>query len=551
MGLEIEVALGRDGGYDARAVFRRGARVTVGSRPSALLSCTGAGVPDLLEVVTFNGTAPSLRFLDGMNVEVNLGGALRDAASLIAAGLVVREDEHWLLGLDLGARAVVGLGESRLLIKVGPERKVAIWDVGAESDACGGCGTEVPWAVRGGGALSPCPKCRELNRFAPRTGSFEQQATASLNDVPRIDAPLQASEIRPTEPMPVIDARAAVAAIGPASLGPNKNADPPTHDAIEAQKAADPPTFDAIEVARQSDLPTHDAIAVQKAGNLPTFDGIAVQKAAALPTHDGLRVPANPDATPARGADLPTFDSITAFKAEQAVSTLDAMVALRQDTAEADVRQGPTLDVSRAAREAREEIPTGMNLAPMNPADLSDGMTRQVPVQLQPSALDPAPALEPPPADTAPARAPVAGPVPEPPPRKRRGEISAVRPPTTRKVPIDDTASDLPKVDEYVDTAQHASLPGAAAPQVAKAAKAAKAAPPAPAPRAPKPPVPPTKPQSPAVTDDDEYDGYDDFLMGRDDGGITSPAGSGWGLILLGLVAGAMGVGLLVYALVS
>jgi hypothetical protein len=40
----------------------------------------------------------------------------------------------------------------------------------------------------------------------------------------------------------------------------------------------------------------------------------------------------------------------------------------------------------------------------------------------------------------------------------------------------------------------------------------------------------------------------DDFLMGRDDGGIRAAAG-GWALYALGVAFGAIGMALLVYAL--
>jgi hypothetical protein len=405
----------------------------------------------------------------------------------------------------------------------------------------------------------------------------------------------------PTKPMPV-QVAAAVSRI-------DGGADLPTFDAIQAKKGAYLPTFDAIQAKKGADLPTFDAIQTRRSGELPTHDAIGSQRiaesraaargagrAAAVLDPDAERTVPPGTPTPAEtppptgslfGTNLPTFDAISVIKQDQTLSTQAAMTAMKREPAARPGlrRLGPASPPSAPAPPAAHVQPTGAVPARQVTAEHGAAGGTGAPfsgLQLQPTGTVPV-ARDTGEVVAASFREPVrlgSEPTPVLIPCSATDEAWSLldawdadgfdAPSPSPPAPA--RAQD-PRVLAATEVAVGAQTePGRRSPQVAAAPprpEAPRAAPPPPsAPRAAPPPpsaprvappppssdglrLPPSRaggpPTAPRALEDDED--YDDFLMGRDDGGIGTKDRTGWLLIGFGLISGLVGVGLILYVL--
>ncbi len=638
MTLELELAVARGREYLARAVFRPRATVSIGTNPRAAVSLPEDVLPDYLDLLRLDAGGGWLSFEASTRLELMTAAGARDARSLIEGGGARETADGWEVAIGSGARGIVHFGDLRILLKLGAQKERTIWNSPiAEGAACGGCGAPLPWAVSGGGALTPCRGCGDLNRVEGDQAALEKGKTAVIPVMPQATAPRgpTATSAR-TVIMAATDARAASLPPAPPKpkptpiaprVGSPRGADLPTFDAIQVQKGQDLPTFDGIQARKGADLPTFDAIQVQKGQDLPTFDGIQIQKGQDLPTFDGLQVPRVPEppltnggprsrgstASDASGqSDLPQFDAIQMVKRKEVLTTQAAMKAMR-----------------------RERKPGAPNLAGEAPGYVmqdtgdipSPHLSDDIRLPAQPIRLGtaPTPVMVPPEAQ-AEVRSllqkaqedetkDLTGPTHQRPITDPK-VIEAARSSTASLSPLDDepTHTDEPAPSAAVSPSVSADLFGEdpdpeaasdqwgrsgltgvgdslhgdffettpdpdpagptrdqyAAPDPGGPTRDQYPAPSAPDPAGPtrdqeplpspqlirEPPAPPPPPVLPHRTDpptarhvphgeDDSYSG-DDFLMGRDDGGIGE-GGTGWALIAFGVVSGAVGAALILY----
>ncbi len=515
--LEVELAVARDREYLVRAVFRAPAVVSIGTDPRAEVTLPDDQLPEHFDLIHLDDRGSFLAFESDMQIEWQVDGAIRPTAELMEAHLADETPDGWQLGLDAGSKGLVRFGPLRILLKVQTPRDLTIWSASDDGGpACGGCGAPLKWALASPVALSPCQRCGDLNRVGGSPDALELGATRA---VPAFSGAEEAETSKPRPPLPRDKAGRVTAPprepptvsdgrVRPGEKGfggipdvPVAGGDLPTFDGIEGPDGAKLPTFDGIEGPKDAGLPTFDGIEGPKDAGLPTYDGIEAQTppepadAAAILARERARPPG--DLGPGKGAELPTFDAISAFKGDADLSTRAAI----------DVMKGGAEDAPPIQVTAPEPVQLG-NLAKSPPPE---------------EATDEAPALDPAEESTAPPEQPPPDPIPD--------DASATRP-HKYPAPVDVGATRL--------------VPSGPVDPTPAAADASPAPAPAPAPSLEQP----VSAASDTIAGDDAPGTEDDdFMMGRDDGGIRmEPYVLGWVLLGLGLVAGLAGSALLVLA---
>lgn len=350
-GVEVELAVARGDTYLHKARFRPSAILTVGSNPMTTVTLDGSDIPDFLEFLNVTPEGAVLRFVEDTSVEVLSGSQVLSTKALVDGGYAKRTGEAFSVNLEVGGKAVVRMGDFKLMLKVEPTSGAEVFTVKAqEMDAapCGKCGTNLRLILSGGGALTPCNACGALNQVSlagTRQQQFEEQAT-------RIAMPTGVLGGEPPG--------GAVEQIDPHST--------------TGRAVGDLPTFDAISVLKDQDAPAGAAEAIQNLGLAEGQKDSAVTNLA-----PGSQV--DPGSTTGRAAsDLPTFDAIAVLKD-------DAPEQQRPET------------LNLAAGDAPPPASEAQAPAPAAGADISD----------QPARPAPAPAL-PPQAPAAPPEAPAAPP---------------------------------------------------------------------------------------------------------------------------------------------
>ncbi len=641
MTLELELAVTRGREYLARAVFRPRATVSIGTNPRAAVSLPEDVLPDYLDLLRLDAGGGWLSFEASTRLELMTRSGARDARSLIEGGGARETADGWEVAIGDGVKGVVHFGDLRILLKLGAQKERTIWNSSiAEGAACGGCGAPLPWAVSGGGALTPCRGCGDLNRVEGGQAALEKGKTSVIPVMPQATAPkappattartvimaatdARAASLPPAPPKP----KAAPKPIAP-QVGTPRGADLPTFDAIQARKGTDLPTFDGIQARKGADLPTFDAIQARKGRELPTFDGIQARKGADLPSFDGLQVPQVPEPPLTNGgprsrgstvggeSDLPQFDAIQMVKRKEVLTTQAAMKAMRrepkgggapnlagkppgyvmQDTGDIPspnlsddirlpaqpIRLGTAPTPVMVPPDAQAEVRSLLQKAQEDETKDLTGPTHQRPIT-DPKVIeaarsstaslspldeepthtdDPAPSAAVSPAVSADLFGEVPDPegasdqwagsgltgvgdslhgdffetTPDPDPAGPTRDQYAAPAPDPAGPTRDQYAAPSPAPDPAGPTRDQEPLPS---PQLIRE-------PPAP----PRPPVLPHRSDPPTARhvphgEDDSYSG-DDFLMGRDDGGIGE-GGTGWALIAFGVVSGAVGAALILY----
>ena len=569
--LELELAVARGREYLVRVVFRPPAVVSIGTNPRASITLPDAALPDFHELLHLGPTS-WLAFDSDMRVEMQAGGAIADTAALIDKRHAREAREGWRLGLHVGSKGLVRFGELRLLLKVRAARDATIWSVSPDGGpSCGGCGTGLRWTLPAAGAMSPCPKCGDLNRLEGSIADLELGRTSMVPAFggrrPGAVQPAAADPpFVPDEDDTVSDADVPVVTdeLPPPAHRP-RGAELPTYDGIAGMKAGDLPTFDAIQVGKAGELPP-TSNALKSARRMAEEAAAKEAKPAGLgPRRRGAGV------GPGKGADLPTFDAIQVFKEGADLSTRAAISVMKDEEPEPepagqddDTEPPPPRPMQigpQAAPEpdAPEPLPavdpdllvTIKGAPPLKPGEPPPGVTLKPPsaptpppaapptppaARPTPLAEQPTPPAAPPPRLPEPPRPPEP-PVPEPdtpePEEPRAPAPPPPRPPPTappEPAEVDITADD--DDDDDVDTR------------------------PTPQDVAPIQPVGPTRqmpvPGKAADSESDLSDAAesdDDFLMGRSDGGIRVQQNLlGWALVGVGLLAGAAGCLLILVA---
>jgi hypothetical protein len=320
--LELELAVARDREYLIRAVFRGPDPVSIGTNPRAVVTLPDDQLPDFFEFVHLSPERSYLAFESDMTVEWLVGGERRGTEWLIETGMAREGVDAWEIELEVGSKGRVLFGPLQLLLKVQAQRDLTIWSAADDGGpTCGGCGARLRWALAGGGALSPCQRCGDLNRVESTIADLEMGATRAIPAFPPepLTEPPRAPLPRRSRPVPTPSPEAPTISDAEAPGVP-----------IPAPKGADLPTFDAIEVGAQVDPPTAAAL---KAGSVQGPGLLAPQ-----PGHGAALAP-----QPGHGAELPTFDAISAFKGDAALSTKAAISVMKgAEEGEPPVSQGPT-----------------------------------------------------------------------------------------------------------------------------------------------------------------------------------------------------------------
>jgi hypothetical protein len=381
------------------------------------------------------------------------------------------------------------------------------------------------------------------------------------------------------------------------SIQAKKGADLPTFDSIQAKKGADLPTFDAIQAKKGADLPTFDSIQAKKGADLPTFDSIQAKKSTDLPTFDAIQVQRGelgPDGEatvppetaaplvgnlaapshPLKGADLPTFDAISVIKRNQVLSTQAAIKTMKREP------ESPSGTPNIAA----SSLPSGLQLQPTGAMPVRKD-TGEVAVAPKPPPVrlgsEPTPIVVPrgaanearallrayeggadvDPREIAPTQAAfdnMADAV-------QKISAPSLKPVLSRgkKLPSEDEllagrmdpagTTNPPPPEPVLETRLVPSPTGKLAPPVRESVvEEPEPGPPSrdgldlpPSDRGVlSAPAPSTRPVGTPAT---QQEIEDDFLMGRDDGGIGTRDNTGWLLIGFGLVSGLLGMGLILY----
>ena len=545
--LELEIAVARGREYLVRVLFRPPSVVSVGTNPRASITLPDASLPDFHELLHLGPTS-WLAFDTGMDLEMQVAGAIMDTGQLIDRGLALEAREGWRLPLHTESKGLIRFGELRVLLKARSARDATIWSVSPEGGACcGGCGSVLRWTLQALAALSPCPKCGDLNRVEGSIADLELGRTSMVRALggrkpTGAEPPSAPFVIDEDDTVSDADVPVVIDDMPPPGQRP-RGADLPTYDGIAGMKAGDLPTFDAIQARQAAELPpTSDAL---RSPRLMAEEAARKQpKAAGLGPRQRM-----PDVGPSKGADLPTFDAIQAFKVDADLSTRAAISVMK---------------------EGEPSPPAGLD------ADTEPPVPAQ-PLQIGPKAA-PAPEPPPPAPEVDPAlqvtikRAPPLGPLPDPPPPP------AKEPPPPEPEPH--TSEPEPPSPEPATTTSEPEPPPPLRPP---APRAPAMAPPEPAEvdetaddddddetRPTPPQVPPmdlvgptrpvpVMPREPAFASADavgpepdrvgDPDSGDDFLMGRSDGGIRVRQNLlGWVLVGMGLLAGAIGCLLILVA---
>jgi len=511
-GLELELAVTRARTYLIRAVFAAGARVTVGRGVDSVLRFDDDVLPDCHELFRLGGDGAGLRFGRDMRVELARDGRILTTPDLESQGLAAVDGDQLRVPLAKGVKGLVRFGELGLLFKVQEARRMPVRPTPADASECAACAAELKHVLVGGGALTPCPSCGVLNEVGGEIdpdGPLTEDVDDTVSD---LGSPARSSLEDVVQPFDDLSTGSSPSVPG--------DVDP---------AGADLPTFDAIEAGKGLDLPTFDSIEAQKAGDLPTFD--------ALEARGPQFATAGLASEPSKGADLPTFDAISVVR-EQGFSTQAAISVLKGgEEAEAEARPaqlGPAVSVDTDSREAPApspeldskrtapaihavEAPEPKVLrTPKTGADLPDDPVDAIKQQ---AGLSTDAALE-----------LMRGGSADTPPTRRTEEVTAS--PVAPKPAEPDLFS-----DEFSDAVQ---APGSRE-LVAKGVSL---------PQVNAVPVP----DPDATNSAPPADGGDDFLMGRTDldpSELASRAGSGLMLYAIGLVAGAVGIVLILLRLLG
>ena len=570
---ELELGVTRGSDWLARAVFRPPALISIGRNAMAVMAFADAALPDYHELFRLHMDGGVLLFDPSMHVELRLKEGLQTTESIMKGGLAASTDAGWRLPLVVGSKGAVRYGELALLFKLRTRREVPLKAVRrGEPTLCGNCGSPMPWAVSGFGALCPCSACGALNEVQVDSGAPEDRRTQMAPVIKKKSTDL-----------PTFDA-----------ISVRKGTELPSFGGISVKNGTDLPTFDAISVGRGADLPTYDSISVGKHADLPTFDAIGVLKEGSLeaeslrisqeqqsaptrrmPQNEQLSGPQDLSAQPAagKGADLPTFDAISAFRDQglSAAAALDAMRGTADPGAppmrlEPDAvappppgsRQSETAPMRRpvpVASGAPPDLATTDSEPPIHKTD----MIAVPPEGQKPAALQPVAQVvdegekdffgEEFLVDLEQQRSFVSVPI------LRQPDLTgshAFGNAETRKVPTRAHSGTTPPpgssgVPAGFTPPPHGigAAPGAQGQLHGRPSGFLRNEVPP-----PKPPLPPPSGEilQPPPVDDDEYGSDDDFLMGRSDLPNPPPNTNRW-LIAIGTVAGVSGVALILYKL--
>ena len=281
----------------------------------AVVTLKGADLPGYHELFRLHMDGGVLLFEPAMAVELRLREGLQTTETIMRDGLAARSDAGWRLPLVVGSKGAVRFGELALLFKLRARREAPLKAVRqADPTPCGTCGTPMPWAITGFGALCPCANCGTLNEVQIDSGAPEDRRTQMAKairkkstDLPTFDA----ISLKKGTDLPSFD-----------GIAMKKGTDLPTFDAISVKKGADLPTFDSISVGKHADLPTFDAIGVLEEGSLEAENLRLSQEEQSAPTRrmplseqlSGPQDISKPPPDRFRGADLPTFDAISVLK---------------------------------------------------------------------------------------------------------------------------------------------------------------------------------------------------------------------------------------------
>jgi hypothetical protein len=391
-GVEVELAVARGDTYLHKARFRPSAILTVGSNPMTTVTLDGSDIPDFLEFLNVTPEGAVLRFVEDTSVEVLSGSQVLTTKALMDGGYAKRTGEAFSVNLEVGGKAVVRMGDFKLMLKVEPTSGSEVFTVKAqEMDAapCGKCGTNLRLILSGGGALTPCNACGALNQVSlagTRQQQFEEQAT-------RIAMP---TGILGNDP----------AAGAPEQIDPHSST---------GRAVGDLPTFDAISVLKDADAPAGAAEAIQNL-NLAGGD----KNAGVTNLASGGEV--DPGSSTGRAAsDLPTFDAIAVLKDDDAPG---------QPRAETVNLAGGNVPPPAPAPAAPPQAPAAPPQAPAAPpqAPAAQPQAPAAPPQAPaappqaPAPVAPAPAA----AASAPQEAPVSTPPQQPEPTPAAPEPAAV-----------------------------------------------------------------------------------------------------------------------------
>jgi len=398
-GVEVELAVARGDTYLHKARFRPSAILTVGSNPMTTVTLDGSDIPDFLEFLNVTPEGAVLRFAQDTSVEVLSGSQVLGTKALVDGGYARQTGEAFSVNLEVGGKAVVRMGDYKLMLKVEPTSGSEVFTVKAESmDAapCGKCGTNLRLILAGGGALTPCNACGALNQVSlagTRQQQFEEQAT------------------RIAMPTGVLGGEQPPAAGGADQIDPHSST---------GRAVGDLPTFDAISVLKDGDAPAGAAEAIQDLGladadkqggvaNLAAPDGAASTEPVASP--DSV----DPGSTTGRAAsDLPTFDAIAVLKDDAPDQPKPGTVNLADPGAEATPPPAP----EPPPEPAPEPAPQPATPEPAPQEAVAAAQPEPAPMEPAPAAApaeQPAPAQEAP-VSTPPEQSPPVAPEPEPAP---------------------------------------------------------------------------------------------------------------------------------------